>query len=175
MVIFPPQFHSCLDKDKSFSLLHLSQAEVTYLGQLHHPNLVKLIGFCIEDDKRLLVYEFLQRGSLENHLFRSRYFIVKFISVEKPFVWSDSWSTCSMLGVEISIDCIDAEGAPALSWNMRMKIALGAAKGVEFLHTRERPIIYRDFKTSNILLDGVCYNKPYVSSLTIFKHSEKRS
>lgn len=91
-------------------------AEVTYLGQLHHPNLVKLIGFCIEDDKRLLVYEFMQRGSLENHLFR--------------------------------------RGATPLSWNTRIKIALGAAKGVEFLHTRDRPIIYRDFKTSNILIDG---------------------
>ncbi|XP_058112083.1 serine/threonine-protein kinase PBL35-like isoform X2 [Magnolia sinica] len=45
-------------------------AEVDFLGQLHHPNLVKLIGYCIEDDQRLLVYEFMARGSLENHLFR---------------------------------------------------------------------------------------------------------
>ena len=48
------------------------QAEVDFLGQLHHPNLVKLIGYCIEDDQRLLVYEFMTRGSLENHLFRSK-------------------------------------------------------------------------------------------------------
>lgn len=48
------------------------QAEVNYLGDLLHPNLVKLIGFCIEDDQRLLVYEFMPRGSLENHLFRSK-------------------------------------------------------------------------------------------------------
>lgn len=47
------------------------QAEVTFLGDLIHPNLVKLIGYCIEDDQRLLVYEFMPRGSLENHLFRS--------------------------------------------------------------------------------------------------------
>ncbi|KAG6529414.1 hypothetical protein ZIOFF_011612 [Zingiber officinale] len=46
-------------------------AEINFLGQLHHPNLVKLIGYCIEDDQRLLVYEFMSRGSLENHLFRS--------------------------------------------------------------------------------------------------------
>ncbi|XP_027080833.1 probable serine/threonine-protein kinase PBL3 [Coffea eugenioides] len=45
-------------------------AEVNYLGQLHHQNLVKLIGYCSESDKRLLVYEFMPRGSLENHLFR---------------------------------------------------------------------------------------------------------
>lgn len=47
------------------------QAEINFLGQFHHPHLVKLFGFCIEEDQRLLVYEFMQRGSLENHLFRS--------------------------------------------------------------------------------------------------------
>ncbi|KAF5725350.1 hypothetical protein HS088_TW23G00071 [Tripterygium wilfordii] len=45
-------------------------AEVNFLGNLRHPNLVKLIGYCIEDDRRLLAYEFMPRGSLENHLFR---------------------------------------------------------------------------------------------------------
>lgn len=45
-------------------------AEVNYLGQLHHENLVKLIGYCCESDNRLLVYEFMPKGSLENHLFR---------------------------------------------------------------------------------------------------------
>lgn len=53
--------------------MNLMQAEVDFLGQLHHPNLVKLIGYCIEDDQRLLVYEFMTRGSLENHLFRSEF------------------------------------------------------------------------------------------------------
>lgn len=47
------------------------QAEVDFLGNLHHPNLVRLIGYCVEDDQRLLVYEFMPRGSLDNHLFRS--------------------------------------------------------------------------------------------------------
>ncbi|KAI9083735.1 hypothetical protein K1719_034324 [Acacia pycnantha] len=45
-------------------------AEVNYLGQLHHENMLKLIGYCSEDRNRLLVYEFMQKGSLENHLFR---------------------------------------------------------------------------------------------------------
>ncbi|KAJ0979054.1 hypothetical protein J5N97_014528 [Dioscorea zingiberensis] len=46
-------------------------AEVNYLGQLRHENLVKLIGYCSEGDNKLLVYEYMQRGSLENHLFKS--------------------------------------------------------------------------------------------------------
>ncbi|KAF4392035.1 hypothetical protein F8388_004364, partial [Cannabis sativa] len=90
-------------------------AEVDFLGQLHHPNLVKLIGYCIEDDQRLLVYEFMTRGSLENHLFRRNI---------------------------------------PLPWCNRIKIALGAAKGLAFLHNGPEPVIYRDFKTSNILLDS---------------------
>ncbi|KAF5933537.1 hypothetical protein HYC85_029708 [Camellia sinensis] len=94
-------------------------AEVNVLGDLLHPNLVKLIGCCIEDDQRLLVYEFMPRGSLENHLFKR---------------------------------------SLPLPWSIRMKIALGAGKGLAFLHEEaERPVIYRDFKTSNILLD-VDYN-----------------
>ncbi|KAL6983973.1 Serine/threonine-protein kinase pbs1 [Sarracenia purpurea var. burkii] len=41
-----------------------------------------------------------------------------------------------------------------LDWNTRMKIAAGAAKGLEYLHdTANPPVIYRDFKSSNILLD----------------------
>ncbi|XP_024388663.1 receptor-like cytoplasmic kinase 176 [Physcomitrium patens] len=91
-------------------------AEVNFLGQLHHPNLVKLIGYCSEDDQRLLVYEFMPRGSLENHLFR--------------------------------------KGVMPLPWLTRMKIALGAASGLAFLHEAVKPVIYRDFKTSNILLDS---------------------
>ncbi|KAF5764258.1 putative protein kinase RLK-Pelle-RLCK-VIIa-2 family [Helianthus annuus] len=91
-------------------------AEVNYLGDLIHPNLVKLIGYCIEDDQRLLAYEFMPRGSLENHLFRR---------------------------------------SLPLPWSIRMKIAVGAAKGLAFLHEEAtRPVIYRDFKTSNILLDA---------------------
>jgi serine/threonine protein kinase len=76
---------------------------VSYLGQYSHPNLVELIGCCCEGAHRLLMYEYMAKGSLEKHLFRR---------------------SCS------------------LSWTTRMKIA------------RDRPIIYRDFKTSNILVDA---------------------
>lgn len=42
--------------------------EVMTLGLVDHPNLVKLIGFCADGDQRLLVYEFMPLGSLEDHL-----------------------------------------------------------------------------------------------------------
>ncbi|XP_059318431.1 serine/threonine-protein kinase RIPK-like [Lycium ferocissimum] len=90
--------------------------EVIFLGQLRHPHLVKLIGYCCEEEHRVLVYEYMPRGSLENQLFR-RYSV-------------------------------------SLPWSTRMKIALGAAKGLAFLHEAEKPVIYRDFKASNILLDS---------------------
>jgi len=47
-----------------------------------------------------------------------------------------------------------------------MKVALGAAKGLAYLHSAEAKVIYRDFKTSNILLDAVsdCNSSlPYTS------------
>ncbi|XVE70716.1 hypothetical protein DITRI_Ditri10aG0093000 [Diplodiscus trichospermus] len=90
--------------------------EVVFLAQLRHPHLVKLIGYCCEEEHRLLVYEYMPRGSLENQLFR-RYSV-------------------------------------SLPWASRMKIALGAAKGLAYLHEAEKPVIYRDFKASNILLDS---------------------
>ncbi|XP_047049078.1 serine/threonine-protein kinase RIPK-like [Lolium rigidum] len=91
-------------------------AEVFFLGQLTHKNLVKLIGYCYEKEHRMLVYEFMSAGSLDKHLFKSI---------------SDS-----------------------LPWMTRMKIAVGAAKGLAFLHDADPPVIYRDFKASNILLDS---------------------
>ncbi|KAH7656301.1 Non-specific serine/threonine protein kinase protein [Dioscorea alata] len=90
--------------------------EVNYLGQFHHPNLVKLIGYCLDGDNRLLVYEYMPKGSLENHLFR--------------------------------------RSSQPLSWAIRIHVAVGAARGLSFLHDAENQVIYRDVKTSNILLDS---------------------
>ncbi|XAR61539.1 Non-specific serine/threonine protein kinase [Bertholletia excelsa] len=92
------------------------QSEVKFLGKFSHPNLVKLLGYCWEDNHFLLVYEYMQKGSLESHLFE--------------------------------------RGAGALSWDTRMKIAIGAARGLDFLHTTEKQVIYRDLKAANILLDA---------------------
>lgn len=48
---------------------------------------------------------------------------------------------------------LDADQEP-LDWNTRMSIAFGAAKGLEYLHTEaDPPVIYRDLKSANILLD----------------------
>ncbi|CAL5334342.1 unnamed protein product [Camellia sinensis] len=92
--------------------------EVLTLSLADHPNLVKLIGYCAEGDQRLLVYEYMPLGSLEDHLHDRR---------------------------------LDRK---RLDWNSRMKIAAGAARGLEYLHDKMKPpVIYRDLKCSNILLD----------------------
>eukprot|EP00850_Spirogloea_muscicola_P017451 SM000150S01710 [mRNA] locus=s150:105212:108081:- [translate_table: standard] len=95
-------------------------AEVNFLGALHHPKLVRLVGYCSEEKQRLLVYEFMRRGSLDNHLFR--------------------------------------KNVPPMPWDIRLKILLDSAEGLEFLHEvceedDKTQVIYRDFKTSNVLLD----------------------
>jgi len=45
------------------------------MGRLSHPNLVRLLGYCVEDRELLLVYEYMPKGSLDNHLFRSESFV----------------------------------------------------------------------------------------------------
>ncbi|KAL1813215.1 hypothetical protein DCAR_0625515 [Daucus carota subsp. sativus] len=94
--------------------------EVNVLGVVEHPNLVKLVGYCAEDDERgiqrLLIYEFMPNGSVHDHL-----------------------STRSQ---------------NPLSWDMRMKVAQDTARGLAYLHEdMDFQIIFRDFKSSNILLD----------------------
>lgn len=93
--------------------------EVLMLSLLHHPNLVTLLGYSTDCDQRILVYEFMPLGSLQDHL----------------------------------LDL--TPNSQPLSWNTRMKIAVGAARGIEYLHeVANPPVIYRDLKASNILLDA---------------------
>ncbi|KAJ1686584.1 hypothetical protein LUZ63_017974 [Rhynchospora breviuscula] len=94
-------------------------AEVTLLSNLHHQNLVNLVGYCAEGDQRLIVYEYMPQGSLDKHLFDLK------------------------------------QGQQPLDWFTRMRIAHGAAKGLEYLHDIcDPPVIFRDMKSANILLDG---------------------
>lgn len=98
--------------------------EVLTLSMVDHPNLVKLIGCCAEGDQRLLVYEYMSLGSLEDHLHDLR------------------------------------PDRKRLDWNTRMKIAAGAAMGLEYMHDKMKPsVIYRDLKCSNILLGEEYHTK----------------
>ncbi|MED6193050.1 hypothetical protein PIB30_015252 [Stylosanthes scabra] len=91
-------------------------SEVEVLSCAQHRNVVMLIGFCIEDKRRLLVYEFICNGSLDTHLYGRK---------REP-----------------------------LEWSARQKIAVGAARGLRYLHEECRVgcIIHRDMRPNNILI-----------------------
>jgi hypothetical protein len=93
-------------------------AEISTLGKIRHRNIVKLHGFCYHEDSNLLLYQYMENGSLGEKLH------------------SSSSKTCE------------------LDWNIRYRIALGAAEGLCYLHYDCKPqIIHRDIKSNNILLD----------------------
>ncbi|XP_062166819.1 serine/threonine-protein kinase PCRK1-like [Alnus glutinosa] len=94
--------------------------EVNVLGVVEHPNLVKLVGYCAEDDERgiqrLLIYQYMPNSSVEHHL--------------------------------------STRSETPLPWAVRLRIAQDAARGLTYLHEEmDFQIIFRDFKSSNILLD----------------------
>ncbi|XP_010443334.1 PREDICTED: inactive protein kinase SELMODRAFT_444075-like [Camelina sativa] len=91
-------------------------SEVEVLSCAQHRNVVMLIGLCVEDGKRLLVYEYICNGSLHSHLY--------------------------------------GLGREPLGWSARQKIAVGAARGLRYLHEECRVgcIVHRDMRPNNILL-----------------------
>ncbi|KAG6523106.1 hypothetical protein ZIOFF_012959 [Zingiber officinale] len=91
-------------------------SEVEVLSCAQHRNVVMLIGFCVEDRRRLLVYEYICNGSLDTHLYGRK---------QEP-----------------------------LEWSSRQKIALGAARGLRYLHEECRVgcIVHRDMRPNNILI-----------------------
>ncbi|XP_017985424.1 PREDICTED: protein BRASSINOSTEROID INSENSITIVE 1 [Theobroma cacao] len=106
-------------------LIHISgqgdrefTAEMETIGKIKHRNLVPLLGYCKVGEERLLVYEYMRYGSLEDVLHDQKKDGIK------------------------------------LNWAVRRKIAIGAARGLAFLHHNCIPhIIHRDMKSSNVLLD----------------------
>ncbi|KAJ9565583.1 hypothetical protein OSB04_001549 [Centaurea solstitialis] len=95
--------------DASFQGEKEFKSEVDVLSKARHPNLVMLLGSCSEGTHRLLVYEFVCYGSLDQHLSKRE-----------------------------------------LTWEKRIKIALGAARGLDYLHRIK--IIHRDMRPNNILV-----------------------
>eukprot|EP00850_Spirogloea_muscicola_P022631 SM000304S11853 [mRNA] locus=s304:17777:22208:- [translate_table: standard] len=92
------------------------RAEVEIISRVHHRHLVTLLGYCIANEQRLLVYDYVPNGTIEYNL--------------------------------------HGRSQGPMGWDMRMKAAVGAAKGLAYLHEDCHPrIIHRDIKSSNILLD----------------------
>ena len=102
-------------------------AEVKILGSIRHSNIVKLLGCMSNENSKLLVYEYSKNHSLDQWLHRK----------------SRASSTSSSVQHVV------------LDWPKRLQIAVGAAQGLHYMHHGcSPPIIHRDVKSSNILLDS---------------------
>ena len=119
--------------------------EVLMLSLLHHKHLVNLIGYCADGDQRLLVYEYMSRGSLEDHLLGKK----KLQNLKIGIFYLISFQYFIEMVTDLTPDQVP------LDWDTRIRIALGAAMGLEYLHDKaDPPVIYRDLKAANILLDS---------------------
>nr|GLL18435.1 leucine-rich repeat receptor protein kinase EMS1-like [Ipomoea trifida] len=112
----------------AFQGLREFHAEMETLGKIQHPNIVKMLGFCIAGSDRILIYEYVAKGSLDQWLY-----------------------DMSSMGYDVAGT---AKCPKLLDWETRIKIVQGVARGLAYMHTLYTPIIHRDIKASNILLDA---------------------
>ncbi|XP_028794281.1 receptor-like protein kinase 5 [Neltuma alba] len=102
-------------------------AEVEILGTIRHINIVKLLCCISNEDSLLLVYEYLEHRSLDKWLHKKN----------------------GSLGLSSAVHSI------ILDWPRRLHIAIGIVQGLSYMHhDNSPPIIHRDVKVSNILLDS---------------------
>lgn len=129
-------------------------AEVTIIARMHHLNLVRLWGFCAEKGRRILVYEYVPKGSLDKFLFPARGF-------RKSEENNDAEDKS-----------LDPSRPPMLDWNIRYRIALGVARAIAYLHEECLEwVLHCDIKPENILLgDDFC---PKISDFGLAKLKKK--
>ncbi|MCO5551873.1 hypothetical protein L7F22_005379 [Adiantum nelumboides] len=123
----------------SFTMDDQFKAEVVTIGSVSHVNLVTLKGFCMEKNARLLVFEFMPKGSLD-----------KWLYTHEPQAEENISSASGSKKVKVALAGSSTE---LLDWEKRCRIALDTAKGLEYLHhqTAEH-IVHCDVKPANILL-----------------------
>lgn len=122
--------------------------ELTAISDIKHENLVTLVGCCAEGSHRILVYNYLEKNSLSQTLLGNTLSYRAFLLFDDSFIGCRTY-TCSACAIAGS-----GYSSIQFNWRARVKIAVGIARGLAFLHEEIRPhIIHRDIKASNILLD----------------------